>query len=705
MKKIILLSVLTLIFSIKISCQEITISGTITNTTGDPLMYANIGLKGFFDGSTSDEMGKYSFTTNKKGKLTLKVSYVGYEPFEKEISIQNNDVKVDFILKEIANELATVNITAGAFVASDEKRTMNMRAADIGTTAGAVGDITGAIETLPGVQTANNENGLFVRGGSGTESKIIIDEMEVQNPYYSPVPDVKQRGRFDPFMFSGTVFSSGGYSALYGQALSSTLILTSKGLADSTNTGGGIYAYGTNLFHVHRWKNTSVYIKGEYNNMEPYHRTFPQLTDWVKSPENFSGKFIFRHKFSENDIFKFYYCQSSTELAINNEDVNQLNATNLFSLTNHNLYLNSTYKKYFKDDQWSVFLGTSYSKDKDEAFISQANMSEDEKLIQGKMIITNRSLPNCTFQFGLELHDRNIIGKNDQTGGEINEFYFADFVETNWLISNKLAARIGLRHEYSGLLKKNNIAPRTSFAYTTGEHSQVSLAYGKFYQTPENAFLYYTHLLDFENATHYILNYQWMKNKTTFRVELFKKEYQHLIKNILSQNNSFDNSGSGYANGIEFFYRNKGLIRNVDFWLSYSYLDTERNYRNYPITATPSFAAKHTFSFVYKHWVSKINSMLGLSYAYSSGRPYCNPTKPDDEFHSDRTSEYHNLDLSISKMTKILGKNAVIFASLKNVLGQNQIFGYHYLPNDLGRIPIRPSSIRSFFIGCFISTY
>ena len=338
MKKIILLPLLTIIFSFKIFCQEVIISGKVTNLKGDALMYANIGLKGFFDGTTSDEMGTFSFKTKEKGKLIIKASYIGYEPFEKEITIQNKDIIIDFTLKELANELATVNITAGAFVASDEKRTMNMRAADIGTTAGAVGDITGAIETLPGVQTVGEENGLFVRGGSGTESKIIIDEMEVQNPYYSPVPDVKQRGRFDPFMFSGTVFSSGGYSALYGQALSSTLVLTSKGLADSTNTGGGMYAYGANLFHVHRWKNTSVYIRGEYNNVEPYHKAFPQITDWVKSPENLSGKFIFRHKFSKNDIFKFYYCQSSTELAINNKDSNQLNAMNLFSLTNHNLY-------------------------------------------------------------------------------------------------------------------------------------------------------------------------------------------------------------------------------------------------------------------------------------------------------------------------------------------------------------------------------
>jgi len=45
--------------------------------------------------------------------------------------------------------------------------------------------------------------------------------MVVQNPFYSSVPDIPSRGRFLAFLFKGTVFSSGGYSAQYGQALSS----------------------------------------------------------------------------------------------------------------------------------------------------------------------------------------------------------------------------------------------------------------------------------------------------------------------------------------------------------------------------------------------------------------------------------------------------------------------------------------------------
>ncbi len=705
MKTQLVITLLLMCLSTSVHSQKIKINGKVTNSKREAIIYANVAIKGSFDGTTTDESGKFLFSTSEKGKQVLIVSFIGFESFEKEITIQDLSISIDIVLKEKLNQLEAVTISAGTFEASDEKRTVVMRSADIGTTAGAVGDITGAIEMLPGAQTIGESSGLFVRGGSETESKTIIDEMVVQNPYYSPVPDIKQRGRFDPFMFSGTVFSSGGYSALYGQALSATLILKSNGLADSTNTGGGLYAYGTNLFHVHRWDKTSVYVRGEYNNLGPYNNTFKQLTDWKKSPENIGGKLIMRHKFSDSDILKFYSNYSSTEMAINYPASEDLSQKSLFSITNKNLYINSSYKKHFNDEEWSLFVGSSYSNDKDQAFLDDTNMSEDEELVQGKIIVTNSTLEQATFYVGGEVQNRHVTGRQNQLLGEIDEFYYAGFVETNWFITQKLAARIGFRHEYSGLLKKNNFAPRTSIAYKTGKNSQVSIAYGKFYQTPENSFLYYNNHLNFEKANHTIANYQWMKNKKTFRFEVFYKKYGQLIKNLDGQDKGFNNTGNGYARGIELFYRDKNTIRNADFWISYSFLDTERDYRDFPLAATPTFAAKHKVAFIYKHWVKEINSMLGLSYTYTTGRPYYNPEKPSNEFNSDYTADYKNLDLNISKITKMFGRKTVIYASVQNVLGQEHIFGYHYLPNNAGRIPITPSGVRSFFIGCFISTY
>src|SRR5439155_10627441 len=106
-----------------------------------------------------------------------------------------------------------------------------------------------------GAQQIGEQEGLFVRGGTSAETKQFIDGTLVNNPYYTSIPDIATRGRFSPFLFKGTVFSTGGYSALYGQALSSALILESIDLPELSSAslsvspillGGGFQQLGKN---------------------------------------------------------------------------------------------------------------------------------------------------------------------------------------------------------------------------------------------------------------------------------------------------------------------------------------------------------------------------------------------------------------------------------------------------------------------------
>ena len=131
--------------------------------------------------------------------------------------LNNAIFEVQIKLQEAMNVLNTATITAGTFEASDSKKMVMLKPLDIVTTA--------VMQFLPGSQRVGEQEGLFVRGGSANETKTVIDGMIVQNPFFSSTPDVPQRGRFTHFMFKGTAFRTGGYSAQYGQALSSVLLL------------------------------------------------------------------------------------------------------------------------------------------------------------------------------------------------------------------------------------------------------------------------------------------------------------------------------------------------------------------------------------------------------------------------------------------------------------------------------------------------
>lgn len=72
---------------------------------------------------------------------------------------------------------------------------------DVYTTAGANGQISSALETLPGVQKVGESEGLFVRGGTGTETKFFMDGNLVNNYFGNSVPGIKAMDRLNTSLF------------------------------------------------------------------------------------------------------------------------------------------------------------------------------------------------------------------------------------------------------------------------------------------------------------------------------------------------------------------------------------------------------------------------------------------------------------------------------------------------------------------------
>ena len=264
--------------------------------------------------------------------------------------------------------------------------------------------------------------------------------------------------------------------------------------------------------------------------------------------------------------------------------------------------------------------------------------------------------------------------------------------------------KLGARVEHSSLLNSFQIMPRVSLAYKPGDKGQFSLAYGDFYQNPLTESLRFDAGLGSEKTSHYILNYQRVGDGTTFRAEAYYKDYDNLVKydtEMVQFNSNFDNSGSGYAKGLDIFWRDNKSINQLDYWISYSYLDTERDYRNFSESATPNFAPKHNFSVVTKYFVTDLRSQIGFSYSYGSGRPYDNPNTP--EFMAEKTRSFNNLSFN---WAYLIDQQKILYFSVNNVLGFKNINNYQYAntPNVDGifdRRAITPAADQFFFVGFF----
>jgi hypothetical protein len=145
---------------------QVIISGKLTDTKNRVLAGASISLKDSYDGTTSDSLGHFSFTTTETGQKVLEATISGYTSYSNNILIEGKPIVLNIQLKELITELNAVVLTAGTFEASDKKKGTVLTSLDIVTTASAEGDITGALKTLPGTQQVGESGGLFVRGGN-----------------------------------------------------------------------------------------------------------------------------------------------------------------------------------------------------------------------------------------------------------------------------------------------------------------------------------------------------------------------------------------------------------------------------------------------------------------------------------------------------------------------------------------------------------
>ncbi|MFC5284585.1 TonB-dependent receptor [Pedobacter alpinus] len=693
MKKLIL--VLISFISIGVSQAQTIISGSVKDAKAKGIAGANIAIKNSYDGTSSDSTGKFSFKTSDQGEQWIIFSAIGFGTDSVKINITNQNIQLNLILKEKLNELNAVVISAGTFEVSDSKKGVVLNSLDVATTAGAQADVYAALQTLPGTQPAAGENGLFVRGGSAAEANTYFDGMLIKNPFNTQLPNIASRGRFSPFLFKGTTFSAGGYSAVYGQALSSALILESKDLPDKTTTDVSIMTVGLGLDQTIKFKNSALTIGASYINLKPAFAAFKQDVDWQHEPESEGGTIIYKVKTSKTGLLKAYAEYSNANVSLNTPDLNSQN-NSFFSNINKNFYTNVSHQDYIGSN-WKINTAISTSSNTDNGLQTVNNYGRRDELTQAKSTATRYIGTLSTVKFGADFMHSKRTEEWNGLSRNYSDNLTSVYAEGDFFLSNALVARIGLRAEHSDYLKANNIAPRVSLAYKTGKSSQISLAYGEFFQNPEDQYLVQSQSLNFQKATHYMANFQKMADGQTFRIEAYYKDYNNLVKSIPNLNNN----GSGYAQGIDLFWRDKKTFRGVDYWVSYSYLDTKREFRNYPTAATPEFGAKHSLNIVYKQFFSKLNSYVGATYSLASGRPFYNPNNP--EFMGDKTKAFQNLSINVSYLTSIFGKYTVIYTSVSNLPGFKNVYGYNYSTDGQMRQTVQPPALRNIFVGMFIT--
>ncbi|WP_312297480.1 TonB-dependent receptor [Chryseobacterium sp.] len=713
--------------------SQIKISGKVT-FKNKGISEVNVTLKNTYDGATTDAQGNFTFETSEKGSHVITFTHPKYEEIEKAVNIENQEITLNADLKEQISEIDAVVVSAGSIEASDRKRaTALLTPLDIYTTAGADGQISSALNYLPGVQKVGESEGLFIRGGTASESKIFMDGSLINNYFSNSVPGIAGRDQFNTSLFKGNIFSSGGYSALYGQALSGALMLESVDLPDQSSYNFGvspIFLSG-GFQKLGKQKNYSYGASAGYSLLSLMQKVFNFNTDFTDAPQGLNGDLNFRFKTKSGGFFKYYGMYNTNKMGVRTESLEPEYDFALVKLKGKSTYHNLSYRQKF--GKYLLNVGGSYSYNRSDLKFStesqevESNRSRlltDGNYINFKAVLERKINRISAVRGGFELNNTDENLDFGEVQKNYKDLISSAFVETDLGFSNALSAKVGIRAENSSYLGKSNIAPRLALAYRLADRWTANIAYGLFYQNPESKYINGPANLDFQKSQHYIFQIMRSSEGRSLRFEAFYKKYDQLVKtyNIFpgkqqSQQvqSAFNNEGYGYAKGLEVFWRdNKKTFKNIDYWLTYSFLDSKRDFLNYPVSLKSGFAAEHTLSAVVKRFIPEWKLGVNLSYTYAKGRPYYDIASEFKDGkainytrNEGRLKDYNALNLSFNYVPSVGKKDAKAFTvfvlSISNVFGSKNIYGYNFSVDGSRSSAVVPPVNTFVFIGAFFS--
>jgi vitamin B12 transporter len=124
-----------------------------------------------------------------------------------------------------AHELPPIHVAVSTYSVDDPRAATRMSRLEVYTMPGGTADVFQTFQTLPGVTRVSDSGDLYVRGGDPAETPIYVDGARLFHPGRFETLNGSIFGVFDPSVMRTAYFSSGGFSARYGNALSGVVAL------------------------------------------------------------------------------------------------------------------------------------------------------------------------------------------------------------------------------------------------------------------------------------------------------------------------------------------------------------------------------------------------------------------------------------------------------------------------------------------------
>ncbi len=705
----------------------------VDEATDQPLIGVNILVQGEIYGTASDLKGHYAVTGIPAGTYNVVYRYMGYEKLVRTDVVINPGriTQLDISLKESVISGEEVVVTEEYFQkeATEPTSVVQFNSEEIRRSPGSGGDVSRILMALPSTaQVADNSNDLMVRGGSPTENAFYVDNIQIPNVNHFPTQGSSSGaiGMLNVDFIQDVTFSTGGFSAAYGDKLSSVVNIDFReGNREEFDTqlDMSLSGFGGVIEGPLPDKNGSWFISGRKSYLD-------LLIDAIgtgSAPRygDVHGKVSYnlnsQHKISLLNIYGTSMMNVSKANALEND----LPTNGDFAATQNTTGLSWRYlwgEKGYSNT--SLSYGFTQSEDLWH-FVTTDRIQQSSSYLEGAARLRNVNTYKISaahrLEFGLETeydlaeYDYFFAEYTNRLGNTVPElsveenFYTSKagvFFNYSWQPAPQWIYTLGVRGDYYSFSENFHVAPRLAVSYRATDKLTLNASTGIYYQSLPMILLSQqeeNRNLDDPRAVHYIAGVDYMLTPDTrFSLEVYTKEYSHLPMEptdptlfVIDDGRSLQHFqrytalrdvGIAYSRGIELLLQKKlakdfyGLISGTYFRSRYEDLTGEwrnRTYDNqYMFSVLGGYKPNDTWEF-------------SLKWSYAGGVPYT----PFDSAASKaakagiidmtrinevRYPAYHSLNLRADRRFYFNNSSLVLYASIWNAYNRENVAMYYW---------------------------
>ena len=679
---------------------------------------------------TADSQGRFVLRTDETGSSVLVAFAPGFWSSEAVLNLAGAALDVEVVM-EPADLSETVEVAAPA-PEHAAPSVQAFEALDVVRLPGAQADVMLYVQSLAGVNQLNDEAGLFVRGGDSNEVLTMLDQAVLYHPYRYETVTGGIRGTVDPFLTSEIAFSSGGFPARYGNALSGVLEMRGLGRPGAPAGGATLALTGVSgnaSLPVHA--RGGARVSGNWSETGPMFRLNRSPRAFTRHPDsrdvNASGHYespalgsfkVFGMSLRENvgieierEIYRgFLESANANDLAYLRWDRNSAGGWRASATLAVTRYRSATLAGALDIEQadhrqsWRTNVSRI-------THVGTVRFGTDGS--RSRHVFAG-SAPNTSVDVG----GTRGVSSFDIAFDDWHAGAYAEFEGRPGVLVPNVGVRVDRFHRASA----TTIDPRLSLLVRTGERYRLRVAWGVYHQAPGVGSYYGSYrgraALRPMKAYHWVAGYGYAAadDSLRLRVEAYFKRYRDLPLEYPAT--TFSSTGYGAAHGVDVYAR-RGW-QNLSVEAVYGWLHTRRRWtstveasRGFDIPETgtwmPHFAIPHGLRATVAVEVTETVS-ASASWRAASGRPFTPvvAARPGEQgyvpvygdINSDRAPRYERLDLSIDIVTSF---GPILFAAVTNALGRHNVLDYAYSHDYTKRRPVAVALPRGVYFGMTVS--